>query len=480
MTNHPNSTYREVSLPSPEHAAYIAIPLLQAALDQTRSANNPPPGDTPYRATARVQCAISLAQQADDLVNTVNPSIEESQATAEYHQLSQQAHHAIDQASANLPETDITSDTLQWYTTAQKAISRAQMTRDMLDTTNHPHRSQQDREARTTLAERLYQSTLDSPRPQPPKPADEDMNLEINRLIEEAEQADGDTRRLAQTIIERYDQGLVLAISPRVKTRNHLAIEAGKISCTPSTMLLAVDIPPQHAQLVQDTEERILAAYRQNEEPSDIPSVRELEDWVFPFIVFSHDGKKIAKHVTEPYPKGYPQEYALAHIQAAVDLMDKSIHDPDSSPPGVTIAAAIVSDMASAAQAHVHDLTPHDVSALNQAMTGMNLSPGARTAALKALFNWNPKVAQMITSGHQADWRHLLPTESALAVLKTAEEQGMDPYGLQTLATALGYAPDELGLTSQKLTLDQLDSVAFQARILGVSEQAISRITDNV
>lgn len=473
-------TQVEVNLPTPEHAAYIGIYYLKQANAHIDRALKPHPEDSGHRTAARLNAANRAIQTALDIFHDLPEPQERSPAFGEYQNACQEVRPLYEHAKRTITVPSPPSDILSWYTSMEQAISHWEILSGLQNMAVQPPRSETEREARTILAEQLHHRHANPEGTPLPRPDSGSTQAEIHRLSGIAGQATRNLLDLAQDMMQRYDDSLVLQMSPKLKERSLIAMEAARIPCTPSSVVIGIDIAEETHEKVAAAEKEIQEAYLQNRDPSDVPTIAELEQWIFPFIVFAHDGRKIAKHVTEPYPKAYPPSSALAHMRAAVQIMESSISGEMDGPAGTTIAAAIIRDMGKAAEHSVHDLTTNDLKALDQAMERENIPKGARIAAFKAIFNWNPRIAKMITSNAISGWRRQLPPDSARKVVNTAKAEGMDPYALQSLITALGYHPQELDTPELKLTPGQLDAIAMHARILGVSEQAISRMTDNL
>ena len=342
-----------------------------------------------------------------------------------------------------------------------------------------PTVTETEREARTIIAEQLWVKTReqDDPAPRPTLITSGEQTIEMNNLTEDARRARAQTATLSTEVVNRYDESLVLDISPRLKKNPKTAIEAARITASPSSMLFGILIDDEGAAQVDDAERELQEAHLQNREPQDIRPLEILEKWVTPFLVFAHNGRKIAKHVTEPYPKGYPSKLAIAHMNVGMDMITVALDQSETTMPGANMAGAMMRDMARAAGLGLHDIAAADINALVQKMESMGIPKGARVTALKALFDWDTDVALMFATDDNDSWRQQVNLQGARRILHTAANEGMDPYGIQDLATALGYTTEDLDLPDNRLPPQKLDKLAMEARLSGIPEQAIARIT---
>ena len=475
----PNRSHRTTShYPSESHAAHIGLVLLEQAERALQGCNQPAPGDTPYRTAARLEVARTTIEQIDEILADHTSTEEPLLVTDRLRTDLQNTRATFEAAQLLLSPENLHHPTTEWYHSLETTVSENQTMLAIASAITTPTVTETEREARTIIAEQLWVKTREEhPAPRPTLITSGEQTIEMNNLTEEARRAHAQTATLSTDVVSRYDESLVLDISPRLKRNPKTAIEAARITASPSSMLFGILIDDEGAAQVDDAERELQEAYLQNREPQHVGPLDVLEKWVTPFLVFAHNGRKIAKHVTEPYPKGYPRKLAIAHMNVGMDMITIALDQSENTMPGANMAGAMMRDMARAAELSLHDIAAADINALLQKMESIGIPKGARVSALEALFNWDRNVALMFASDDNDSWRRQVNLQGAKRILHAAANEGMDPYGIQDLATALGYRTHELDLPYKRIPLHQLDKLAMEARLSGISEEAIARIT---
>lgn len=478
MQNPPqNPIMLATELPSEEHAICVANILLDEAESTLKEVD---PKGSIHRRNAALRNAEDAISQAKRLVEGRDPDSEPTLSIADL--LARARDLSAIRATAQEGAGEATGDAalLEWWGQTHQQIFNLEIMLRIQYNSASPPSSETEREARCLLAEQL-QHRAAKPDSQPrPEHEDREFVSQMTQLQEEASGAQRATVTAALEMLERFDETLVLDISPRLKEKRDVAIRAGEITCSPSSLLIGIVIDDGRELEVLQAEEEIGQAYRQNRPAEDTPSTAALEEWVLPFVIFAHNGRKVVKHITEPYPKGFPASTAAAHMAAASLMMRDALQQNGNPPPGTIVAESLINDMRQAALNKVHDLTPQDLSHMEAAMKQKDVPKGARIAVFKAIFNWDYMTAAMVTKNHNPEWRRQLDQEASARIVSLARQEGMDPHAIQSLCHCLGYPPESLGAHTVSLDPTQLDTIAMEARTRGISEEAIVRIAQNV
>ena len=407
MPDHTRSDQTVAGFPSEAHAAHIGLTLLDQANSSLKRCTRPAPRDSIYRTAANLRIAQGLVERIEDILAEYAADNEPSLITYQLRNGLDATKATLAQAELAIRTDDLHPGTTDWYHQAETALADNQLILAIAAAVTTPAVSEVNREARTIVAEEIWLTSLRQREPAPPPSfvSSGEQTIEMMALREEAEQAASRTATLSAEIVRRYDESLTLQISPRLKDKPQAAIEAARVTASPSSMLFAVLIDEEHAADVEAAETELNAAYLENREPRNLEPLKSIERWVTPFVIFAHNGRKIAKHVAEPYPRGYPKHLAAAHMAAALDMIASMAQDNQPPLPGANMTAAMMRDMAKASDLAIHDIGPDDVNNLLQSMESIGIPKGGA--------DHRPEGPVQLGQGHL---RHVRHPERSLAL----------------------------------------------------------------
>ena len=445
-----------IQSPTRQQARVIANNCLDSAMAALRKSKDLREQRKWLRATACLELAQEFATEGATLACIANGGPEPDSAQEEA--LTKRAADCVETVSevAKIveqegPKQRTDSSTAEWYRRKEGTILNHQLLKAM---ERIQGKEEDEREAMAIVAESvLTWNAVDENgnecERERPRATSGEHTLEMIKLESDAEKADKATKRKATQILERYDESLVFECSPRLKAHTDMTSEARKVNASPCSMLLAVSVEEEEGQ----------------------PNL------VVPFIVMCHRGKKIAKHLADPYPKGYPKGTAIAQMEAVIEILDGGAAERDDSQNGpYREARQLAQNALAAAELDIHDLSGRDMERLSNAAERCGLPVGASIKLASAVTGHDERIARSLDVTDEQRWIRKVPKATAIKMIEEARRAGVDDYALTEAAKALGFQPEEAGCAGTRLPEGAIDEIMMEARLTGMSEKAIERM----
>lgn len=239
------------------------------------------------------------------------------------------------------------------------------------------------------------------------------------------------------------------------------------VFCNPDTIALLSEAQQRLDNLEGHHRDRALAQTYQ--------SALE-ESWIVPFVLFAHNGAKIAKHVLDPYPRGYPEAHASAHMSMLINTPQPGHGALHPAGLAAELTALMLRTASDAVQANLHTLSPEDLSLLLTTARQNELPPTAVTMLLRGAAAGNDDLVSALLAENPPAWQRAATLEQTRQLLAYARSIGIDGFAALMLANTLGYHSEDLGITPPKLPQEARDNIEMALRFTPVPEAAIQRL----
>ena len=424
------------------HAATLTAGLMTLAETARADALIQREANDLYLAAADVECAAMYLMIAEPIMERYakDPQAFEDfgQAT---HILTGIQHKIVDDAG-RLPLYPETIEALRTHQQAVFNLAHAENIKAILDKKGQGmDRWNEDARVAHICALQFfsYQPPFSEPEPGPdPRP----------ELALKAEAARDKAREIADAITEAYTDGMPINISPKAQEMTGINSEPHETPVTPAFPIFGINYHPG-----------------EDEQPTA-------------YIIYLYQETKHVKTLTEPYPKGFPQElaehYAAAASQGltATAFENELLEDDEDA---FHIEQAVVT-MMNAAELGLHDTTQADLRSILQKAKETNIPRGGRASITEAITEYDYELADTVLDDHNGRWRKRATKRQALKVIHTARHQKVDVYTMAELATAMGYEPEELGVTTPPLTNAQSSAILKAVEKAGLPHDTGERI----
>ena len=448
-------SFHPAAITGPIHAAVLITNLLQTAQAATSNAAKYQQSGDLYLAAANTECAAEYLYVAEPIIR---PSGTPGEILQTFEETTENLLDIEAKILSQAEPTPLYEETVACLQTQQQAIlnlERLEEIKTILDASGQqiPVRYEEFHEAHVSVAQYFgYQPPFTEVRdPKGPRP----------ELAQKAEHARAKGQELADSIMADYEKNLPTQISPGTAGLHSLKIHPYDTPQSPAV--------PQFGLHMENTSSQ--------QEPGPHPENEHDQRPCTPYMTFIHMGVKHVKTINEPYPKEFPQQLAISYAQMARNVFEHMVFmdEPMTTPVDQHNLLQKIEDMEDAAELGIQDTTPQDFRAIIKTAKDANLPPGARTAIIDAITQNQTGLADTILDDPNGHWRKSARKQQARKVMSAARSQKIDVYTLAEIAEAMGYKPQELGITRPTLSHQQLQAVVDAMEDAGLPHEAIAQ-----
>ena len=483
-----------VVIPSAEHGGTIAQTLFQMtsrALTRARKSQHP---DSLHDAAGYLGCAHiyldAIETTVDQIRDVAGPRADNIlESILKELDWQHQTLQGVERAHDDLPGTrDLDYYTIHWYTRMHHNILNL-MGMSEIDTILRDRIGQRDewdnhnREALLMTAEMMFHQPSTT---EPAGPIEDGLPAESGttaperrRLANESEEAHDAMAAMLQTMTQDYNESLIDLPSPRLKHHPKLCRELGTIQATPSTVQIGIRVTRQNHKRLQQVQETLDQASENNTGmPQGVPNFEEVTQWPIPYMVFAHQGRRHLKHISDPYPTGYAAERVKCHITMFLEMLEQAREDGERTEVELNVLTHLANTMGQAAQLGMHDISKEQMQRLVHTAEQEGMNKDCTCAVLNAASDGFPEVISQILEDNEAEWQKTATIEQVTALLSAAEALGISVQTRYQLAASMGYNPMDFLRDPNQTSQTALENIAMEARLAGLPEDAVMRITE--
>ena len=193
------------------------------------------------------------------------------------------------------------------------------------------------------------------------------------------------------------------------------------------------------------------------------------------YVIYIHQGQKHIQAIEDPYPKGFPADQAVEHMEAALEYLEQQEDDYGNAHPALEWCGfrEVIRARMDAAMLDLHDVSREDLLSVIETGKRLRLPHGARIAMIDAATCWEPSVVELILKGTQHANPKLATKQQASQIVQAARQAGLDDYKLAELAEMLGYQASEIGVTKPTVPDRTLARLERAAQAAGLPRESI-------
>ena len=198
------------------------------------------------------------------------------------------------------------------------------------------------------------------------------------------------------------------------------------------------------------------------------------------YVAFIYDGAKYIQAIQDPYPKGFPANLVVEHMEASIHHIMECMDSPDEQHPALTSCGFLETMEArlTSALLGLHDVTADDLMTLINVANKLRLPHGARVAMIDAVSNWDMDLVALILKDTPYAYPKMASRKQAGKIVHAARQAGLDHYQLVQLAEMLGHEPRKLGVKTPRLSARTFDALRETAQQVGLPPEAINSMLD--
>ena len=196
------------------------------------------------------------------------------------------------------------------------------------------------------------------------------------------------------------------------------------------------------------------------------------------WTAFIHKGQRVLKTLTDPYPKGFSQRDAMIQGDQIADNLRTTIMNNEEMPTDVIMSFQLMIQSARAAtEKGLHTVTREDLQKIMDTADQEGLPKGAQAAMIRGMTEEDPLAAEFVCHGHR-EFQHTASLSQAQAVVKAAQELGLDSFATHELAKAMGHPPADASVVITPLKVSALEQVFRTAMGLDLPQEVAETLID--
>ena len=176
------------------------------------------------------------------------------------------------------------------------------------------------------------------------------------------------------------------------------------------------------------------------------------------WVLFLSQGRKIAQHLDDPYPKNTPPALALRHSADVRATARPPTHEISAT------ACAELSELAAAletaAKQGIHTITPEEAKQALAAAKTMGLSRTFQAIMATNLTAENPTLKKRLLGPDADTYEHMVSHQTMLQIIASARDAGADEEAIYWITDAAGYEPTDLGVEPRWLDYPNAETIA--------------------
>ena len=476
---------------------YTTAMLTQAerALTDTRKYQNVDNPDAAFAAIANASACHEIATQW--LASAAETSQTDTASQTVLHEMhsklagqAQKMHTVIEFAMAEIMESlsqfGHASDTSSWYSNRRQpvhALAAFRYIQTLLnaDHTNDSTWSQAYHTACIETMEQLAQQPIFEPMDEAEARRIQTRYHAFTNAKREAQQEYEDaTRQLAQLCeqaLQAYNDAIPLVVSPKMQgfpilTQTLTEMPLSTLGLLPGLYYnyAIIDMLAQHLEQLSDLP--VETPPRNDSTPHD--------EGFIAYVAFIHQGVKYIQAVADPYPKGFPADLVVEHMEASLDHLETRYNSPGANNTALAWCGfdETISARLDSAIMGLHDITAADLIQIINVANRLRLPHGARIAMFEAATSWDSAVAALILRDTPHANPRLASRRQASKIVHAARQAGLDNYKLAELAEVLGHSPQRLGVKTPKLPPHTVATLRETAQQAGLPPAAIDAMLE--
>ena len=287
------------------------------------------------------------------------------------------------------------------------------------------------------------------------------------------EEAKRRTSEFCQQAIRSYNQNIQLVVSPTMESFPDICKAAAE------TPMSTLQVYPGLFCSRQAIVDLMTEAFKgMTDLPVEVVPPQHLptgDEGYVAYVLYIHRGQKHVQAVADPYPKGFPADQAVGHMEAALEYLEQQEHAHDERPPELQWCGfrELIQARMDAAMMELHDVSQADLLCIIDTAKRLKLPHGARIALIEAATNWEPDIAELILNGTGHANPRMATRQQASRIIKAARQAGLDDYKLADMAEYLGYEDTQLGIAKPKVSRHALKQIEQAGRTAGLPRDSI-------
>ena len=478
---------------SPEHAVVYATALLTQAERALTDARQHQITRNANAVAAAITAATYSHHVADSWILSASWLIADNtnhsplaKTCDQLHQQAQQCAEEIERQTSSV--ADIMNDgnceeqTIRWYLSRMQPVHSLAAFRyiQAMLSADHAQDNTWNEDYRSACIETMEQ-LADQPAMAPMEDEEAravqtrpDGFTDAKRETQEAyEEATRRTLEFCQQAIRSYNENIPMVISPTMKNFPGICKAAAEtpvstlqvypgLFCSRQTI---VDLMTETFKGMTDLPVEVVT-------PQHLPSA---DEGYVAYVLYIHQGQKYVQAVADPYPKGFPADQAVEHMEAAMEYLEQQESAYDETHPELQWCGfrELIQARMNAAMMELHDVSQDDLLGVIDAAKRLELPHGARIALIEAATNWEPTIAQLILKGTGHAASKMATRRQASEIIKAARQAGLDEYKLADIAEYLGYEDTTLGIAKPKVSRRALKQIEQAGIAAGLPRDSI-------
>ena len=200
------------------------------------------------------------------------------------------------------------------------------------------------------------------------------------------------------------------------------------------------------------------------------PSEAQEQTLYLSYLAYSHDGQRQVHAVSDPHPKGFPENLAFNHLK---QIAEEAYH---SNQAWSQVLQPTVAERLELAALDLHTVTPHGLQDFFTQALNRGLNKAAVHYMIESATDSSPEATQTLLTMGGMDGP-LASQQQAAAVINAGKRAGLDEKLLNKLASEMGWHnPENLGITLPKPGRKTLRRIARAADRAGFPPDAVERM----
>ena len=193
------------------------------------------------------------------------------------------------------------------------------------------------------------------------------------------------------------------------------------------------------------------------------------------WLLYLSQGRKLAQHLDDPYPKDTCPALVLRH---SADVKT-TVRPPeiDLSPTACAELSNLAAALDAAAKKNLHTLTPEEAQNALATAKKIGLSRTFQATIAANLTADNPLLKRRLLGPDASNYDHMVSHQAVLQIIASARDAGADEEAIYWMVDAVGYEPTDLGVEPR--WLDFLDTETI-SESLGLDPEIAYNITQGM
>ena len=194
---------------------------------------------------------------------------------------------------------------------------------------------------------------------------------------------------------------------------------------------------------------------------------------------FVHQGRRIEKTISDPYPKDFPQDVALSHIASAREALMEMRNQDQADLPSMAVDLLLIelSQAEGRALNGFQSVSKSDIQGVLQAARDRGASKGMAADMIEGMMTHDSRIAgAVLQDGDQ--WMQTMTKDQVRSMVRHGRGIGLDEHTLRRMAGAMGYSEKQAGIQAPVLDNEAIEEITSQALDAGIPQDAVNHMEE--